>query len=136
MAKKKKKSNTPKWKALKQPQRLLTAKDWIGKYQGKNLVRGYAKHFATDLLCAVKELRMLGVTVAPGYEEAVKRAISDRAEQKRKKKEARKISDDNDDLQDETFAFIAGYTEGGAPYGVTWEEMRVDESDLDIRFKL
>ena len=24
---------------------------------------------------------------------------------------------------DETFAFIAGYTSGGAPSGVTWEEM-------------
>lgn len=24
---------------------------------------------------------------------------------------------------DETFAFIAGYTSGGAPYGITWEEM-------------
>jgi len=24
--------------------------------------------------------------------------------------------------QDENFAFIAGYTSGGAPYGVTWEE--------------
>lgn len=24
---------------------------------------------------------------------------------------------------DDTFAFIAGYTSGGAPYGVTWEEM-------------
>ena len=24
---------------------------------------------------------------------------------------------------DETFAFIAGYTSGGAPYGVTWDEM-------------
>lgn len=32
----------------------------------------------------------------------------------------------NDDViktdSDETFAFIAGYTEGGAPYGVTWEQ--------------
>lgn len=25
--------------------------------------------------------------------------------------------------QDDTFFFIAGYTAGGAPYGVTWEEM-------------
>ena len=24
--------------------------------------------------------------------------------------------------QDETFAYIAGYTEGGFAYGVTWEE--------------
>lgn len=25
--------------------------------------------------------------------------------------------------QDETFYYIAGYTSGGAPYGITWEEM-------------
>lgn len=25
--------------------------------------------------------------------------------------------------QDENFYFIAGYTDGGAPYGLTWEEM-------------
>lgn len=24
---------------------------------------------------------------------------------------------------DETFAFIAGYTSGGVPFGITWEEM-------------
>lgn len=24
---------------------------------------------------------------------------------------------------DETFAFIVGYTSGGFPYGITWEEM-------------
>ena len=25
-----------------------------------------------------------------------------------------------------TFAFIAGYTSGGAPYGVTWEQVGID----------
>ncbi len=25
--------------------------------------------------------------------------------------------------QDDSFYFIAGYTSGGAPYGVTWEDM-------------
>ncbi len=28
---------------------------------------------------------------------------------------------------DEHFACIAGYTGGGVPYGVTWEEMEADE---------
>lgn len=28
---------------------------------------------------------------------------------------------------DENFAHIAGYTDGGAPYGVTWEEMEAAE---------
>lgn len=28
--------------------------------------------------------------------------------------------------QDDRFFFIAGYTSGGAPYGVTWEEMGLE----------
>ena len=28
---------------------------------------------------------------------------------------------------DEVFAFIAGYTSGGVPYGITWEEMQLIE---------
>lgn len=28
---------------------------------------------------------------------------------------------------DETFAFIAGYTSGGVPFGITWEEMKAIE---------
>ncbi len=31
---------------------------------------------------------------------------------------------------DEYFAYIAGYTEGGAPYGVTWEEMEAAECSV------
>ena len=39
---------------------------------------------------------------------------------------------------DETFAFIAGYTEGGVPYGVTHEEMAEIEKleKLDFGFQL
>lgn len=31
--------------------------------------------------------------------------------------------------QDDTFFFIAGYTSGGAPYGVTWEQMGMNPYD-------
>lgn len=31
--------------------------------------------------------------------------------------------------QDDNFFFIAGYTSGGAPYGITWEEMGLDSND-------
>lgn len=40
---------------------------------------------------------------------------------KRKKKQ--KAYEENLFELDDTFAFIAGYTSGGAPYGITWEEM-------------
>lgn len=32
---------------------------------------------------------------------------------------------------DENFALIIGYTSGGAPYGVTWDEMRKIENSVN-----
>ena len=51
------------------------------------------------------------------------------AKQKRKQRRAKRKKEARDNLtkeeilQDDRFFFIAGYTSGGAPYGVTWEEM-------------
>lgn len=49
------------------------------------------------------------------------------ARRKRRKKlqESQSIISD----QDDTFFYIAGYTSGGAPYGVTWEQMGMDPYD-------
>lgn len=41
----------------------------------------------------------------------------------KRKKEAKANSAAEEIYQDDRFFFIAGYTSGGAPYGVTWEEM-------------
>ena len=43
-----------------------------------------------------------------------------RAKRKKKAKE-NPVAEEN--YQDDRFFFIAGYTSGDAPYGVTWEEM-------------
>jgi RimJ/RimL family protein N-acetyltransferase len=52
-----------------------------------------------------------------------------------KKKRKKQTSEETIDWQDDRFYFIAGYTSGGAPYGVTWEEMGLelfnDEIDDD-----
>lgn len=42
-----------------------------------------------------------------------------------RKKQKRKLSEP-ECWQDDRFFFIAGYTSGGAPYGVTWEEMGLE----------
>ena len=39
------------------------------------------------------------------------------------KKETRDNLAKEEILQDDRFFFIAGYTSGGAPYGITWEKM-------------
>ena len=51
--------------------------------------------------------------------------VKQKKQQKRakRKKEARDNLTKEEILQDDRCFFIAGYTSGGAPYGVTWEEM-------------
>ena len=58
------------------------------------------------------------------------------------KKKAKKQRGDYAELyldQDDCFYFIAGYTSGGAPYGITWEEARrdglIDEENDDGDFE-
>ncbi|HIX14126.1 MAG TPA: hypothetical protein H9740_00110 [Candidatus Hungatella pullicola] len=53
---------------------------------------------------------------------------SDTAAKAKKKKPRRKKKQEIAPLpeQDDIFFFIAGYTSGGTPYGVTWEEMGLE----------
>ncbi len=136
--KKKKKSNIPRHKRMKRASRLQAAKIWIPKYEGKNIVRGYSKHFAVDKLCAIKELQILGIAIEPEYIKQLKITLrgNEQARQLRKlqKEQEKDLIMDND--SDETFCFIAGYTSGGVPFGVTWDEMdmetNLDEREIDM----
>ena len=46
----------------------------------------------------------------------------DRKRKKRKEEKKQGKRDDFEIESDETFADIVGYTSGGTPYGVTWEQ--------------
>ena len=50
-----------------------------------------------------------------------------------KRKKPPQAQETHNDWQDDRFYFIAGYTSGGAPYGVTWDEMGLEpyESEFD-----
>ncbi|WP_145089810.1 hypothetical protein [Sporomusa sp. KB1] len=109
-------------KTKKRAQRLQSAQLWMLKYEGKNIVKGYRKHFGVDIICAITELQLLGYKFTDEYTNSVRRTIEaeriKRLEKKKQKDLAGLISSDSDD----TFYYIAGYTSGGAPYGITWEE--------------
>ena len=49
-----------------------------------------------------------------------------KANTKRRKKRSKKEPEHPPMEQDDTFFFIAGYTSGGAPYGLAWEEMGLE----------
>jgi len=107
--------------------RLSAARDtrWVDQYKGKDIVAGYANWFGVDLPCAVMELRLLGVTIDADRESRIKATIEARAAARKRRQELRAQAEPEQlplDA-DETFAFIAGYTSGGAPYGISFEEL-------------
>ena len=111
----------PAQKTPSRARRLEAAKGWLATYPGKNLVRGYKKRFGVRDVCAVMELRMLGVDLPDARLEQARRDEKARTKGRGRKKE--KYAARPSPLEwDGELAFIAGYTEGGAPYGITWSE--------------
>ena len=100
--------------------RLQSAKEWIKIYEGFNIVKGYSKKYGVDKICAIYELRMIGIAVSDDYEKQLRQSM----EALKQQRESRKAEKESEFLwdSDENFAAIIGYTPGEAPYGVTHEE--------------
>lgn len=115
--------------------RLQSARAWVSGYSGRDIVRGYRKWFGVSTVCAIIELRQLGVSVPAERLEQAKLTEKEAALANARKRARRKqLSDAADKFvdSDETFSFIAGYTEGGAPYGIRWDDEFVS-SDESVR---
>lgn len=111
--------------------RLQSARVWLKSYNGKNIAAGYRKHFALDWSCAFRELEMLGVRIDAAYKDQILKSVEGHIAARRRRKSRRGETNEYCFEQDETFAYIAGYTEAGFAYGITWEEWgRLDQSDL------
>lgn len=126
MARMKKSRATPRRKRMTRQQRLSSAvaTHWVNKYTGKNIIKGYAKWFAVDPLCALMELAILGVKIDPERENRIKASIEVCAAARRRRQQSRAQAalDEIPANADEYFAYIAGYTAGGVPYGIPLED--------------
>ena len=110
--------------------------------KGKNIVKGYSKWFGVNSICAIKELRNKGVEIDEEYENKIRQIEEEKKVAQKKNKENRaKNKSERQERQDEfsnsQFAFIVGYTSGGAAYGITHEEMEIQlkedsEEEIDI----
>jgi hypothetical protein len=93
---------------------------------GKNTVRAYSRWFGVDRVCAIVELRMLRHKVNRAYEEAGHKTVAERARQRALRKErahGEAVPTEDENAAAWGFAFIAGETVGGAPFGLTFEEL-------------
>jgi hypothetical protein len=67
--------------------RLASARSWLPKYSGKNVLKGYCKHFGVDWRCAAAELQMLGVKIDPAYLAVRERTDAEKTRQDRERKQ-------------------------------------------------
>ena len=123
MPKKKKKATKPE----RREQRLRKARQWALTYTGTHLVRDYRKRFKVDVTCALEDMKTIG-ELSPEKLETMKHAEEIRLQKKREQRDLEQEQAFHDRFpdSDDTFFYIAGYTPGGAPYGVTWEEMGLE----------
>ena len=113
----------------KSPVRKRKAKSWVQTYTGTDIVKDYRERYpGVDVACAVREIRELGYVFETDCEKNILNAEAARIRQIHKKKEKKQQQSEpyHNDFQDDNFYFIAGYTSGGAPYGVQWWEMGVE----------
>lgn len=106
--------------------RLKKARQWLLTYDGtpKHMARNYRKRFHVDITTAISDLQAIGVEFTQEYLDAVKTSEAERIRQKHLRKQHEQTS--LNEFSDGRFAFIAGYTDGGAPYGITWEELGLE----------
>lgn len=132
MVKKKNRNLGPRIKRMTQRERLSSARAWLPKFDGKDILCGYRKRYGVDWRCAVIELEMLGVKLDQERVRtlfcSVQGQIRARAIKKAKEEEAL-LEGYGVDFDDD-FSYIAGFTSGGAAYGVPWEEPRLSSMPL------
>jgi hypothetical protein len=132
MSRKRSRRTGPKKRKLKgRERRLELAPEWVAGYRGKrnNMVKRYRKTFNVDWLCAINELKALGVELNEEYLSQLMITIQNSYPNEKRVTpiERGEFPFYNDPDSNEIFAYIAGYTSGGLPYGVTWEELEQQE---------
>lgn len=124
MARKRKRHTGSRRKQMKRAQRLPSARSWLESYKGNKVVKDYRRRYGVAWDVAFAELELLGVAIDPLYKERVLQSAAAQTAARQRKKAERKAEQERSlgIESDDRFAFIVGYTSGGAPYGLTWEE--------------
>jgi hypothetical protein len=115
---------------MNRAQRLQCAPSWLATQTGRTPVqtaKAYRKRHGVDWPCAVQELSLLGVNLDPGWVAQLYRSLEGAQRARRQRRESQEQAWDLD--SDHYFAYIAGYTPGGAAFGITWEEWRQMEAE-------
>jgi hypothetical protein len=93
---------------------MNVVREWVATYSGSNPIRGYRAWFGVSEVCAITELRMIGVAIPESRLEMAQRNEQARAARRARR---RQTGPEPDEWAD-GFASGPGYSSGAAPYGI------------------
>jgi len=133
MSRKKRQPLPPRRLRMDRARRLQSARRWLETQVGRTpiqVAKSYRKWFGVDWPCAVQELGSLGIHLDPEWVAQLYRSLEGSQQARRERARMRESEAGRANVDsDENFAYIAGYTPGGAPFGVTWEEWQPLDAD-------
>ena len=131
----KKKPLPPRVKRMNRQGRLASARSWLPTYSGKNVLKGYCKHFGVDWRCAATELEILGVKLDPLYlaSREVSEAEKTRLNRERKDRREAEANAHWHPYTDWYAAYVAG--DYAAVYDLEQRQSAVDVNSIDRRVK-
>lgn len=88
----KRRSQIPQRKRTNRNRRLAKAPAFLETFDGKSIVRGYANWFQVDRICALKELKLLGVSFSANEVQMTRAGEAQRLAELKRRKASRKIS--------------------------------------------
>lgn len=115
-------------KTLDRKARVKMAKKWAASISTDKKIKAYKKYFGVDKLCAAKELALAGVELKEKYAEKWATRHERKALAKKQREKASKSEEFHYEWpdSDEYFYYIAGHTQAGFAYGITWEQAEVE----------
>jgi len=127
MARNRNRPKCPRRLRMNRQGRLQSAKAWLETQKGRTAAqvgKACCRWYGLDWPCAIRELTQLGVVFDPEWVAQLKQSLEGHYRARAARRAARRSQSDADFTEDsnEHFAYIAGYTENGVPFGVTWEE--------------
>jgi hypothetical protein len=128
----------PRLHRMRRPARLASARSWLDS-GGEATVRAYARRYGVDRYTAYDELTMLGVTLPAKDEQWSVRPppVPKRPKRSRRQKQEPEVVDDGlpSDWMEwgGELMFVAGFTSGGAPYGIRIEDFPPEDLPEELK---
>src|SRR5436190_15710804 len=110
--------------------RMQSARHWLATQTGRTpvqIAKSYRKRYGVDWPCAIHELSQLGILLDSAWVAQLNRCLLGAHRARRERADTQALAGWEEADSNDEFAYIAGYTPIGVPFGATGKERQQSE---------